>query len=50
MIKMLKKSEIIAQRGGGLVEVLLAMVIIAVAAPYTYSMIADTTHTIHGCK
>ena len=47
MIKMLKKSEIIAQRGGGLVEVLLAMVIIAVAAPYTYSMIADTTHTIH---
>ena len=47
MIKMFRKSEIIAQRGGGLVEVLLAMVIIAVAAPYTYSMIADTTHTIH---
>ena len=36
-----------AQRGGGLVEVLLAMVIIAVAAPFTYSMIADTTHMIH---
>lgn len=36
-----------AQCGGGLVEVLLAMVIIAVAAPFTYSMIADTTHMIH---
>ena len=45
--RILKKSELIAQRGGGLVEVLLAMVIIAVAAPFTYSMIADTTHTIH---
>lgn len=36
-----------SERGGGLVEVLLAMVIIAVAAPFTYSMIADTTHIIH---
>ncbi len=43
----LKKSEVVAQRGGGLVEVLLAMVIIAVAAPFTYSMITDATHTIH---
>ncbi len=43
----LKKSDVLAQRGGGIVEVLLAMVIIAVAAPFTYSMIADTTHTIH---
>lgn len=42
-----KKSEIRAQRGGGLVEVLLALVIISVAAPFTYSMIADTTHSIH---
>ena len=45
--RILKKSDVISQRGGGLVEVLLAMVIIAVAAPFTYSMIADTTHTIH---
>ena len=45
--RFLTKSEILAQRGGGLVEVLLAMVIIAVAAPFTYSMVADTTHTIH---
>ena len=45
--RILKKSDVVAQRGGGLVEVLLAMVIIAVAAPFTYSMIADTTHTIH---
>ena len=43
-IRFLKKSEVIAQRGGGLVEVLLAMVIIAVAAPFMYSMINDTTH------
>ena len=41
------KSEHVAQRGGGLVEVLLAMVIIAIAAPFTYSMIAETTHTMH---
>ncbi len=41
------KSVFAAQRGGGLVEVLLAMVIIAVAAPFTYSMIAETTHTMH---
>ncbi len=41
------KSEIIAQRGGGLVEILLAMVIISVAAPFTYSMIAESTHAIH---
>ncbi len=39
--------NVVAQRGGGLVEVLLAMVIIAVAAPFTYSMISDTTHMIH---
>ncbi len=45
--RFLKKSEVIAQRGGGLVEVLLAMVIIAVAAPFTYSVINDTTHMIH---
>ena len=47
MTKILKKSEVVSQRGGGLVEVLLAMVIIAVAAPFTYSIVADTTHTIH---
>ena len=41
------KSEIAAQRGGGLVEVLLALVIISVATPFTYSMIAETTHTMH---
>ena len=41
------KSAIAAQRGGGLVEVLLAMVIIAVATPFTYSMIAETTQTMH---
>ncbi len=41
------KSEIAAERGGGLVEVLLAMVIIAVATPFTYSMIAETTQTMH---
>ena len=45
--RLLTKYEVLAQRGGGLVEVLLAMVIIAVAAPFTYSMISDTTHTIH---
>lgn len=42
-----KKSEIIAQSGGGLVEVLLALVIIAVAAPFTYSMISESTHNMH---
>ena len=41
------KSEIAAQRGGGLVEVLLALVIISVATPFTYSIISDTTHTMH---
>lgn len=41
------KSEFAAQRGGGLVEVLLALVIIAIAAPFTYSMISETTHTMH---
>ena len=42
-----RKSEVIAQRGGGLVEILLALVIISVAAPFTYSMITDATHNIH---
>ncbi len=41
------KSEIKSQHGGGLVEVLLAIVIVAVAAPFTYSMITETTHTMH---
>ena len=41
------KSEIAAERGGGLVEVLLALVIISVATPFTYSMIAETTQTMH---
>ena len=41
------KSEIAAQRGGGLVEVLLVLVIISVATPFTYSIISDTTHTMH---
>ena len=41
------ESEIAAQRGGGLVEVLLALVIISIATPFTYSMIAETTHTMH---
>ena len=41
------KSEIKSQYGGGLVEVLLAFVIVAVAAPFTYSMITETTHTMH---
>jgi len=42
-----KNSETAAQRGGGLVEVLLALVIISVATPFTYSMIAETTQTMH---
>ena len=41
------ESEIAAQRGGGLVEVLLALVIISLATPFTYSMISETTHTMH---
>lgn len=41
------KSVFVAQCGGGLVEVLLALVIVAVATPFTYSMIAETTHTMH---
>ena len=41
------KSTNAAQRGGGLVEILLALVIISVATPFTYSMIAETTHTMH---
>ena len=41
------KSEFAAQRGGGLVEVLLALVIISVATPFTYSMISETTQTMH---
>lgn len=40
-------SEIASQRGGGLVEILLALVIISVATPFTYSMIAETTQTMH---
>ena len=40
-------SEIKSERGGGLVEVLLAIVIVAVAAPFTYSMITETTHSMH---
>ena len=42
-----RKSEIKSSRGGGLVEVLLALVIVAVAAPFTYSMIAESTHAMH---
>lgn len=42
-----KKYEVIAQRGGGLVEVLLALVIISVATPFTYSMISESTHKMH---
>ena len=41
------KHSVRAQRGGGLVEVLLAFVIISVAAPFTYSMISDATHSMH---
>lgn len=41
------KSDIVCQRGGGLVEVLLALVIISVATPFTYSMISESTHTMH---
>ncbi|MBO4480520.1 MAG: hypothetical protein J5742_02745 [Alphaproteobacteria bacterium] len=41
------KQEIVAQHGGGLVEILLALVIVSVAAPFTYSMISETTHTMH---
>lgn len=41
------KHSVVSQRGGGIVEVLLAMVIIAVAAPFTYSMISETTQTMH---
>lgn len=41
------KSEFAAQRGGGLVELLLAFVIIGAAAPFTYSMISETTTTMH---
>ena len=42
-----RKLEIKSSRGGGLVEVLLALVIVAVAAPFTYSMIAESTHAMH---
>lgn len=41
------KHDVPTQRGGGLVEVLLALVIIAVATPFTYSMISESTHTMH---
>jgi len=41
------KHSVKSQRGGGIVEVLLAMVIVAVAAPFTYSMISETTHSMH---
>lgn len=41
------KSEFAALHGGGLVEVLLALVIISVATPFTYSMISETTHMMH---
>lgn len=41
------KSEFIAERGGGIVEILLALIIIAVATPFTYSMISETTHMMH---
>ncbi len=41
------KSEIKSQHGGGLVEVLLALVIVAVATPFTYSMISESTHAMH---
>lgn len=41
------ESESAAERGGGLVEVLLALVIIAMATPFTYSIISETTHTMH---
>lgn len=41
------RSEITAQSGGGVVEVLLAFIIIAVAAPFTYSMITEATHNMH---
>ena len=41
------RDAIRSQRGGGLVEVLLAFVIVAVAAPFTYSMISDATHSMH---
>lgn len=41
------KESVCDQRGGGLVEVLLAFVIVAVAAPFTYSMITDATHSMH---
>ena len=41
------KNTIRESRGGGLVEVLLAMVIIAIAAPFTYSMVSEMTHTMH---
>lgn len=41
------KYDVIAQYGGGLVEVLLALVIIAVATPFTYSMISESTHKMH---
>ena len=41
------RSEITAQSGGGVVEVLLALIIVAVAAPFTYSMITEATHNMH---
>ena len=41
------KQSVIDARGGGLVEVLLALVIISVATPFTYSMISESTHKIH---
>ena len=41
------KEYVHSQRGGGLIEVLLAFVIVAVAAPFTYSMISDATRSMH---
>ena len=41
------KSEFVAERGGGIVEVLLALILITVATPFTYSMISETTHMMH---
>ncbi len=41
------KYDVVAMRGGGLVELLLALVIISVATPFTYSMISESTHKMH---
>ena len=38
------------ERGASMMEVLLAMAIVALAAPFLYSQLADTTNTLRDMK